>query len=370
MKKLKPFSLLGAAQLTVFAILLTPLLFHPSLMFFYTSTKAYLMIALIEILLVLYLWLAHKHTEYAPRFDLVSLLLFLFVSLLGLTSLTGIDPAFSFWASIDRITGLLMWIHLGIAFFVISQLFRTQADWRKLFVVTTSVALFVGAFQVLARAGVHILPSDAGGSTFGNSSFLAGYILFHIFFTAYLAFGDHPKRIKQFGAIAIALLVLTLLLIKTHAAIYAFLGGCVLFLALSAITHKSRSRNNMGYTLLGLLILGFFIVVVLAFQPGSFIQEMFVGHSTGSRFVLWEMAWKGIQERPLLGWGLENFQYVSLEYFNPCLGTEACGNGMWLDRAHNKFLDLLIDSGLIGLLSFLAIHVGVVLTIIKGYRKK
>ncbi|PJA45968.1 hypothetical protein CO174_01220, partial [Candidatus Uhrbacteria bacterium CG_4_9_14_3_um_filter_50_9] len=121
---------------------------------------------------------------------------------------------------------------------------------------------------------------------------------------------------------------------------------------------------------LSLLILGFFIVVVLAFQPGSFIQEMFVGHSTGSRFVLWEMAWKGIQERPLLGWGLENFQYVSLEYFNPCLGTEACGNGMWIDRAHNKFLDLLIDSGLIGLFAFLAIHVGVVLTIIKGYRKK
>jgi len=73
-----------------------------------------------------------------------------------------------------------------------------------------------------------------------------------------------------------------------------------------------------------------------------------------SRFVVWEMGWEGWQERFWLGWGPENFNVVFTKYFNPCMFT-SCGGEIWFDRAHNIIFDTAATSGLIGLLSYLAI---------------
>jgi hypothetical protein len=50
------------------------------------------------------------------------------------------------------------------------------------------------------------------------------------------------------------------------------------------------------------------------------------------------MALKGIAERPVLGWGQENFNYVFNKYYNP----QMFGQEEWFDRTHNVVLDWLI----------------------------
>jgi tetratricopeptide (TPR) repeat protein len=63
------------------------------------------------------------------------------------------------------------------------------------------------------------------------------------------------------------------------------------------------------------------------------------------------MAWEGVKERPILGWGQENFSYVFNKYYDPALyGAEP-----WYDRTHNIFLDWLIAGGVLGLVAYLSI---------------
>jgi tetratricopeptide (TPR) repeat protein len=63
------------------------------------------------------------------------------------------------------------------------------------------------------------------------------------------------------------------------------------------------------------------------------------------------MAVQGFKERPVLGWGQENFNFVFNKYYNPGM----YGQEPWFDRAHNVFFDWLIAGGLLGLLVYLSL---------------
>ena len=56
------------------------------------------------------------------------------------------------------------------------------------------------------------------------------------------------------------------------------------------------------------------------------------------------MAWQGFLERPVFGWGQDNFNYVFNKFYNAGL----YGQEPWFDRAHNIFFDWLIAGGIFG----------------------
>jgi tetratricopeptide (TPR) repeat protein len=63
------------------------------------------------------------------------------------------------------------------------------------------------------------------------------------------------------------------------------------------------------------------------------------------------MSWEGVKERPILGWGQDNFSYVFAKYYDPKMYAQE----QWFDRTHNVFFDWLIAGGLLGLLSYLGL---------------
>jgi len=65
------------------------------------------------------------------------------------------------------------------------------------------------------------------------------------------------------------------------------------------------------------------------------------------------MALKGIAERPILGWGQENFNFV----FNKNYDPQMFGQEEWFDRTHNVVLDWLIAGGILGFASYALIYV-------------
>jgi cytochrome c-type biogenesis protein CcmH/NrfG len=73
--------------------------------------------------------------------------------------------------------------------------------------------------------------------------------------------------------------------------------------------------------------------------------------TTQSHLVVWRMAWQGFKERPVLGWGLENFNLIFNKYYEPILYKQE----PWFDRAHNVFLDQLTANGILGLLAYLGL---------------
>ena len=73
------------------------------------------------------------------------------------------------------------------------------------------------------------------------------------------------------------------------------------------------------------------------------------------RIYIWKTALNGFKERPILGWGPENFTQVFDKYYNIKHYDVMKGFGAWYDRAHSIYFDYLIQAGILGLLSYLAI---------------
>jgi len=70
--------------------------------------------------------------------------------------------------------------------------------------------------------------------------------------------------------------------------------------------------------------------------------------------VTWQGAYEGFKDKPLLGYGYENFYQVFDKNFNSVIYRKA-GSVVWFDRAHNMIFDRLITGGLIGLLFYLSL---------------
>ena len=64
---------------------------------------------------------------------------------------------------------------------------------------------------------------------------------------------------------------------------------------------------------------------------------------------------KGFQEKPILGWGQDGFNYVFNKYYDPAM----YGQESWFDRAHNAPLDFLVAGGILGFLSYFGLFFSV-----------
>lgn len=73
--------------------------------------------------------------------------------------------------------------------------------------------------------------------------------------------------------------------------------------------------------------------------------------TVNARFQIWHMAWQGFQERPLLGWGQESFNYVFNKYYAP----EMYNQEPWFDRVHNIVGDWFIAGGALGGIAYFSI---------------
>src|SRR3989344_2405547 len=75
--------------------------------------------------------------------------------------------------------------------------------------------------------------------------------------------------------------------------------------------------------------------------------------TTKARIMNWGTAWQGVKERPVLGWGQDNFAVVFNKYYNP----QMYGQEQWFDRVHNVVFDWLVAGGVLGLLAYLSLFV-------------
>ncbi|MBI4435310.1 O-antigen ligase family protein [Candidatus Uhrbacteria bacterium] len=343
----------------LYVLMLTPLVFWPSFYYFLVSSKMVFVLAASQVLLVglVWLWLAHKGWRPKGSWVLMSVLVYALV--VTLASVFGVNPLVSFWGSPEREVNTIVLLHLAVVFLAMVSVLRTKQDWHRLFFVSVLVAVAVTAvffYTSLMRESVPWYAMTHGGSTIGNSSFYGTYLIFHIFFAAILALHAQTRSRKYWMYAIVAFLVLALLMTEAQAAVLALEGGAVLFLGLVLLfRNRSRVQRAAGLCLLvGLFLIASYVAVSLFF-PQSPVRQFVVERSGNTRFILWEIAWEGFQDRPLLGWGPENFSSMFQTYYRPELGSQASGGEIWFDRAHNKILDVLAETGVLGLLAYVSI---------------
>lgn len=362
--KIQPENQISALCLNIirwgsYLILFTPLIVSGKFFFPFVGPKSLYFMGLAEIIFFAWLILIIYSPRSRPRFNILTLALIFFVSILILSSFLGTDFSRSFWSKPERMTGLLMWFHLLAFFLVISSAFKTQREWLKIFGVSIFAGILVSLAYFLEKGGSEFILLARGGATLGNSSFMGTYLLFNIFLALYL-FLNSKEKLKIFSGVSLITISLALFLSDARAAILSFLGGLfLLFLLYLIFIPKKGYLRNLGKVLLAASVITFIIFIILVFQPDSFIQKQVLKMTSPDRLIVWKATWQGFLERPWLGWGPENFDFIFTKYYNPCLGTPECGADIWFDRAHNILFDTLATIGLLGFLSYLGIFLSV-----------
>lgn len=335
-----------------------PLFVSGSLLFPYISGKNFAFRIIVETVFALWLVLAVWDVKYRPKKSLVLYAVLALISVATLATLFGVNPYHSFWSNFERMDGLINLLHLGAFFVVLVSVFKKESSWFRLFyvsLVANALVLFYGFGQLLGVAEIH-----QGGvrldASLGNAAYLATYCLFHIFIAGYLFF--RQRSLRWIFAIAIVANLIILYFTATRGAILGLIGGVLLtsFILVLRNWREPKVRRTALGTLVSIILL---VGLFWTFKDSSFVQSSPVlsrfasisvtETTTQSRFLIWQMAWEGFKERPVLGWGPGNFSHVFAKYYNPLMWRQE----PWFDRAHNIVFDWLISAGVLGFLAYL-----------------
>lgn len=172
-----------------------------------------------------------------------------------------------------------------------------------------------------------------------------------IFITALIIlFGGRKfKSIKKAKKVSLVIVVLVLV---SYLALIAF--------SKSSLVAKSHTLNRLSK------VASFANPITLPhkinelktelYDPNSTYQDLLKISGDGtftSRILNIKMSLAGFKERPILGWGQDNYFYVFAQKYDARMYAQE----PWFDRSHNVFMDWLIAGGIIGLLSYLALYV-------------
>ncbi len=345
--------------------LFTPLILARASFFPFVTPKTIYFRVLTDIIFGFYLILAVFSPEYRPKLNILSIAIFLFAGVFILTSITGINFTRSFWSTYERMTGVLTILHLVAFFVVITSTFKERKDWDKILGLSMLVGILLCSYVLAADEA-----STRGGGTVGNTSFMAAYLLFDIFFAVMFLLEKKSTGWRLYSGVALLFYIPVLITSHARGATVAFFGGLVLLALGYLIFSEKKTLKTAGISLILILIIG---AAALAIIRPAFVQKeiSYLLVQMSPRFVVWQKAWEGFLERPILGWGPENFNVVFLRHFNPCMFIpNKCGGEVWFDRAHNIVFDTLVTMGIVGMISYLFIIGAAVVGLFLKYIKE
>ncbi|MEK7109501.1 MAG: O-antigen ligase family protein, partial [Patescibacteria group bacterium] len=205
-------------------------------------------------------------------------------------------------------------------------------------------------------------------TTFGNATYLAVYMLFNIFLTLFmLARRSQAGRLsalwQSWYGVALVLQFVGLYFTETRGAQLGVIGGLIVGAAWVAVFASSPHLKKLRRgALISLAVLVVLVASFIGLRGTSFVKNapalsrlasISLNDATvQSRLLyIWPTALRGIADKPVIGWGEENFNFVFNKYYRP----EMYNQEQWFDRAHNQFLDFGIAGGVPALLLYAAL---------------
>ena len=380
-------ALLGGVWAGLGLLLLTPFVVTAETVFPFVVGKALYSRTIIEVVFALWVLLALRHPAHRPPRSPLLLLLGAALGVALLTAFLGANPQHSLWSSYERMQGVLDSAHWFAFAVVLASVLRTMRHWRILLNLNLAASL---AMALLAVAeGLEL--QDASWldwrkakvtATLGNEAFLSTYVLLNILIA--LGFLLHSfvrkaappvpskaaarRRLavwsgRLFWAGTVVLNLWAFSLTGVRGGLLGLLAGFGFVLCMGVFFSQARLAR-LAITFISFLAgVGVTLMVILFLQPGVFAPDAKFSNpfldslvnpihrrTVDTRQAIWSAAVKGIAERPLVGWGPENFDLV----FGRYVRTDRIDLPVH-DRAHNQLLELATTQGLLGVLPYLGI---------------
>ena len=347
---------------------------------------------------------------------------FIFIFILGLSTLFSQSSYYSFWGYYSRKMGYLIWLHFFAFFLILFFNIKNKKQIARILyiiVTTTGVVVVYGFLQIF---GLDILPWSEPPSlgyrvfsTFGQPNFLASWLLLAIPIVLWIifrySFRSHlvlpffstfqnkikkgsllkkEQRIKEYSEKFISQLkrstvlvfkqffirpiflclflsaIIILILTQSRGAWVGFFLSFFFFVIIFAWLKKQRRLATLLFVFLVLFSL--LVTVLNLYAPplnveGSPLMAKIrtmshLAEQGRLRFIWWQNSLDLIKQRPILGYGLETQHLNFVRYYQPEFGALEAINKT-PDRAHNDILDTVLTSGLLGLISYLFLIISV-----------
>ncbi|MST04088.1 MAG: hypothetical protein EXS49_00775 [Candidatus Pacebacteria bacterium] len=362
-------------KICAFIVPFVPLYIAQGMFFPFITGKAFLFRFLAELMFFLWIYLVIFYKEFRPKLSPLLIAVFVFIAIISLATIFGVNPYRSFWSNFERMEGLISYLHSFAFFLVIAHSFK-KTDWTiylNAFIFSGIIQSIYAFFQSIGK-----IQSFQGGfrvdGTLGNATYVAAYLCFIICFSLLLLVYSKNKFAKIYYSLVIAMSLLTIYFSATRGAALALfigllIGTSLYFLLIKSKNEKEKLLKKIFGSVAIILILGassIYLAKDSNFVKSNQVLSRFASinlEAGKSRFLIWKMGFQGVKERPILGWGPGNFEAVFGKYYDAKMYAQE----PWFDRSHNIILDWLINAGVLGLFSYLSIFGVAIYMLIKNY---
>jgi O-antigen ligase len=369
-----------AILLLLMATLLVPVIVPSGFFFPYVVPRNIFFRAICETGTLILAWaLCFGSDEFDLRYEPIFWALVAFIAAALVSALFSPASAHSLYGDFERMGGVWAWIHLGL-FFLLLRTLRDR-EWTWVLNAALVVSLFVSVsagiehWQLAQAAALSGKMIGASSSTIGNSGLLAAYLIFGLGVAGYLASTNVRLRLLYLAAGGINLLGLINAENRSSiiGAVLGAIAGSIIFATLQKRSKRRWLAPAAATTLLVLIVA--MLAGIRAFPTGAVtrtapavlrrLASTSLGGSDESRTMQWRAAIEGFEDRPLVGYGIDNHDLVWSAHFNPNIyriDTDV------YDRTHNQYLELLATTGALGALTFLGIWLAIGVTLVRAYR--
>ncbi|KTD17054.1 O-antigen ligase family protein [Legionella jordanis] len=303
----------GTSDLSVLGISYSLMVFCFFLMFIHYHDK--IILSINPVLFFIVLWLI---SSIAP----------LFLGYVATTAWFGVFQC-SLWLS---------------AFLIFTYCPNPERLWSYI-LTTLWICALISSFQALVQV---VALQEMPVGLFINKNSHAAFLMFVVillsgkFLTIKSTTQPLGKIFKWGLGASIFLMSTVMLLVLSRGIIVSF------SIAMPALFFQTRDGGNRDRWFELALIFFAALLAIFLFAKPAIAHRIALLHQEKSRVVLWEGAWHLWQNQKWFGVGIFNFMHYYPAFSLP-------GDGSNLQYAHNDYLQLLIEIGVIGLLSFMAI---------------
>lgn len=176
---------------------------------------------------------------------------------------------------------------------------------------------------------------------------------------------DKTRLAKQYDILLVIISVLLIYMARSSTAILVL--AMMVFLGLIFLVESLFSKFGFGRTIMGLIFIFilissflflFFSSEIFGLIPGYFGKDM----TLSGRIPIWEHTWTEIQKHLILGYGFATYWIMGhprLEIFADYF------EGFKVNQAHNGFLEILLQLGIVGSIFFLFLLAAYIYRMIK-----
>jgi len=342
---------------------------------------------IISILLFLFAWqIAFRKIDFKIIKDKIKsiapapALLFFFLGIYLLATIFSVNTHFSLWGDSFRNGGFInLFLYALLA--MLSFLVIRGKDWQKIWDFSIIIGILVSAVALFQQFGIlnkYLLEVESRPmSTIANAILLSIYSVLLAFPT--LSFGFKAKKLYRkifYFASASLFFFIIIFISQTRGAIIGTACGLLWFLFAYPKKIKLIKIYSVVFILLSVISM-YFLKVYLDSHLDAYKKMPLLISSTvdrtlnifegpkisEARLSAWKISLKGLEEKPILGWGPENFMVAFDKYYDPSLpiiGPSPSSNALmteWFDRAHNIALDISVSSGIPSFIVYLSFFV-------------